>query len=478
MRDFAELAADYAARGGTKPSRVEFRELGQLITEATQTVEEELKLEDDGWIRLGTTGGVVSDAERVDNIKWSRLYATKDPLGKQSIRLWTDYSFGTGITMSSKEEETNKVIEGFWDNPQNQALLSAQGQRTSSNKALIDGEVFFAITLGTQGAAIIRRINPLEITEIITNPDDVEEVLYYKREWTNAQGVGKKAYYRSTSNIKGEPAKDSQGNLVPEPELALVYHLAINTIDQRGNPLLLPALDWIKQYRHFLASRVAIMLALAKFAWKDKVQGGAATVAAEKATLHEKEVPAGSVRIENMGANLTPIRTDSNAGGAYQDGRMLKLQVSAATGIPEQYYGDISIGNLATAKTVELPMMKMFTSYQAVWGCVYKDINNVVLDHNKISPDKRYVDMDFPAIAPEDAALLAQSMSLILQQMPQLGEAPEVQQAALMSMGINDPSEVLDSLVKEANKNGHYSSVALVRELRKLGESLKRRNDK
>ncbi|KKL65463.1 hypothetical protein LCGC14_2154710, partial [marine sediment metagenome] len=57
-----------------------------------------------------------------------------------------------------------------------------------------------------------------------------------------------------------------------------VYHLTYNTIGQRGLPLLLPAIDWIKQYRRFLASRVAIMLALARFAWKTKTKGGQTAV--------------------------------------------------------------------------------------------------------------------------------------------------------------------------------------------------------
>jgi hypothetical protein len=294
----------------------------------------------------------------------------------------------------------------------------------------------------------VRLIDPLEITELITDPDDRDNVRYYKRVWTDTQGVSHTDYYCSHLNPKNEPCKDSRGTSVtqtPNAKNVLVYHLAYNTTGQRGYPLLLPALDWITQYRRFLASRVAIMLALARFAWKTKVTGGAAAVATAKAVLNDKVVPAGSVAVENMASELTPIRTDSNARNAYDDGRMLKLQVAAAVGIPEQYYGDISIGNLATAKTVELPMMKQFESYQAIWGGAYADMDELILEHNNLPTDTN-VDRDFPAIAPEDAAALAIAFGQILTAIPEFADIRDVKQVALMSLGINNTADVLDAL--------------------------------
>lgn len=447
-------------------------ELEFLIREATQTVEDELRLEDAGWINLSATSpDVITDANRILNLKLSRLYYTKDPLGKQSIRLWTDYTFGSGITWSVPEENkaAKEALEAFWDSPANQAVLSARGQRKSSDKLLVDGEVFFAIFLGAKGIAKIRRIEPLEITEIITDPDDIEDVRYYRRQWADRQGGMHDDYYRSTTNIMDEATKNIQGQPVQKTADALVYHLTYNTIGQRGNPLLLPALDWIKQYRRFLASRVAVMLALARFAWKTKVKGGQTAVDAIKAQTHEQEIAAGSQLLENLGSDTVPIKTESGARGAYQDARMIKLQVCAAVGIPEQYFGDISIGNLATAKTVELPMMKMFQSYQAVWNDTYQDIDEVILEYNKVPADKWYIDRDFPAIAPADVSQAATALVQILQVLPQLGDSDDVKQIALMTLGVNDTAEVLAALSKEAKGN---PEVALTRVLKQFREVL------
>jgi len=445
-------------------------ELEDIIREATASVERDLNLEDKGWHNLSANSGdIITDSGRVANLKLSRLYYLKDPLAKQSIRLWTDYTFGTGLTWSTEDKKADKVLDSFWNSKINQPVLSARGQRKSSNKLLVDGEVFFAIFLGEQST--IRTIDPLEITEIITNPDDKDDVRYYKRAWTDTTGETHSAIYRSTANIKNESVIDMYGASVQSNEDALVYHLPYNTIDQRGNPLLLPALDWIKQYRRFLSSRIAVMLALARFAWKSKTKGGQTAVDIVKGKLHEETPNAGSVLIENMGSDTTPIKTESGAASAYQDGKMIKHQVFAAVGIPEQYFGDISTGNLATAKTVELPMMKMFQSYQAIWRDTYQDINELVLENAGVTPDKWYVDMDFPKIAPSDVLQATTALTQILQVMPELGYSEDVKQIALMTLGVNDPQEALDHLDKTAESN---HNIELIKVLRQFKESIKK----
>ena len=444
-------------------------ELEVILREAVASVEKDLSLEDEGWLNLSGVNGAITAAERENNIKWSQLYSTKDPLGKQAIRLWTDYTFGSGISATAQDEGTKKVLESVWDNPANRNIFSAAGVRKSSNIGLIDGENFFAIFVGDQTA--IRRIEALEITNIITNPDDKEDVRYYQREWTDTMGQPHCSYYKSIFNIKDIATRGPQGNTIQATEDAYVYHLPFNTISQRGNPLLLPALDWIKWYRKFLASRIAVMLALAKFAWHNKTKGGSTAVASSKAVLNDKNPNSGSVLIENMGSDTTPIRTDSNATNAFQDGRMIKLQVCSAVGIPEQYFGDISTGSLATASTVELPMVKMFESYQSVWEDAYRDMITFVLTQKGIAPEKQFVDIDFPAIAPDDVAQAAEAFVKMVTAIPDLAYADEIRQLALTIVGINNPQEVLDQLTTESLRN---PSVALTKVLKRFHEAIKK----
>lgn len=448
----------------------------QYLREATQSVEDELALEDQGWVNF-STGAYAADTLtatlRKQSVLLSRNYFYTDPMAAQAIRLWTDYTFGSGMIWNTEEEATKKALEAVWNDPGNQCVFSAKGQRKSSDKLLVDGEIFFAIFLGTKNEATkVRRIDPLEITELISLDDDLEEILYYKREWGDRHGVQQTAYYRSITNKKAEPATDYASQPITHTEEALVYHLPFRTLGQRGTSLLLPVHFYLKYNRKFIAARIAIMLALTRFAWMSKVKGGQTAVDTVKAVTEGKDISAASTRFENLGVDTTQIKVESGAKNAYNDSRMIKLMIASGVGIPEQYFGDISIGNLATAKTVELPMMKMFQSYQAIWLDAYEIMDNVILEHAGIAEDKRYVDRDFPPIAPADTAATANAIVQILGALPELGESEDVKQIALLTLGVNDPSEVLAALSKEAIRNPDR---AMTKALKGLREAIRAR---
>jgi hypothetical protein len=429
----------------------EVQEFEDILKEATAEVEVSLTIP--GWSKLGVSNSSeLTSASRALYVQKSRYLYSFDPLASRSVRMWTDYSFGSGISYHSENKAVQDALDKFWKNPKNRKVLSEAGQRKSSDKMLADGEVFFALFLGSDGEVTIRWIDPLEITEIITDPDDIEGVKFYKREWTNAQGVSNTSYYRSTTNQDNESVPDSAGKAIVSTEDALVYHLPFNTIGQRGNPLLLPVIDWIEQYRRFLASRIAIVRALARFAWKNKVTGGAVAVAAAKAVIDGKTPQPASTWFENQASSLDPIKTDTGSANAKDDGRMIKLQVCAGVGIPEQYYGDIATGNLATAKTVELPLLKQFSCYQGLWGGGYTDIFNVVLEHNNISEDQRFIDLDWPPIAPDDIVAALTAISSMIASFPDLQDVPEVQKQALLDIGVNNVDEILKLLKTNAEK--------------------------
>ena len=422
-----------------------FSEFEQILKEATSDIEKSLAI--DGWTALGT--GNMSDlsgTSRSAYVNKSRYMYNFDPLAKQAIRLWTDYAFGSGISWQTKDEAVKTALDKFWNNPANRSVLAAKGQRKASDKALVDGEIFFALFLGPDGEVTIRWIDPLEITEIITDPDDKETVMYYKREWTSTQSVSHTSYYRSHTNIDDEATPDNTGKSIRSTAEALVYHLAINTIGQRGNPLLLPVIGWIEQYRLFLAARIAIVRALARFVWNAKTKGGASAVAAVKAVTEGKRPQAGSTVVTNEAVTLDPIRTDTGSANASSDGRMLKLQICSGVGISEQYFGDIATGNLATARTVELPLIKQFGSYQQIWSDVYLDIFNIVLDHNGVSEESRFVDFDMPEITPNDAHAALIAIQALVATFPGLSDAKEVQTQALINIGLNNVNKILDNL--------------------------------
>ena len=461
--------------------KTEFVTFDQLVQEATRSTEQELALEDKGWVNFGETSWqVISPNQRINNVKASRLYSLRDPLARQSIRLHVDYTFGQGMSWGSKDEGVQATLEAFWNAPKNRAVLSANGQRKSCKKGLVDGEVFFILYLGTStNIPTIRWIDPLEITEIISDPDDRESVMYYKREWWNPQGQSHTDYYRSSTNLANIPTKDATFLPRASTDDGIVFHLALNTNSQRGNPLLVASLDWLRQYRKFLAARVAINQALARFAWNMRVKGGATAVNAQRDKLNvEDGAPeAGSTFMANEGIDMNPIKTDSAAKNAQADAKLLKLQIFSDAGFPETYYGDVDAGNLATAKTAELPVIKMIQSEQQVWEDTHEDIDNAVLAHKGIRPDRWYVDRNWPPITPRDATELSKAIVDLVGAFPSFGTADAVMQAALASIGIDDTAEVIENLqaAEDEEEAKGNPDAELLRTLRAVREHLERR---
>jgi hypothetical protein len=69
-----------------------------------------------------------------------------------------------------------------------------------------------------------------------------------------------------------------------------------------------------------------------------------------------------------------------------EDGRRLLLQAIAVSGFPETFYGDVSVGTLATAKSLDRPTELKIIDRQALWADIIKDIFNYVLLQSAKAP--------------------------------------------------------------------------------------------
>lgn len=445
------------------------------IAEAFTRADLELALDDRGWITSGQSGNMGNDLDdqtRKTLVQKSRLYWQRDPLAKQSVRLWTDYALGDGMTYKAEDPEVQKTLDQFCKNRRNRGIMNSEGQRKSSKKCLIDGEVFFAIFTEPDDSKTIRRIDPLQITDIISDPDDEEHVIGYKRvtgSYVNTaakQEAGKTLFYADWKCDEADiemlkQQRDPAGSVIGDrvQEDVVIYHVAFDSLEKRGNGLLFPVCDWSKEHRRFMEARVAIVQALSKFAWKTTVKGGQGIVNQLKAKVessyaqsgvnqperHPQTAPA-STWVQNAGIDTTPMPRTTGGGDAQSDGNQLKLMVSAGTGIMLHYYGDPSTGNLATATAMELPMLKMFKSYQKFWTDIYHDLFCIVLDqgqeNDEEESDDEIIDVDLPPILDDDLQKLGAFLTSASAMFPEL-KVKEVLVILLQSLGVNNIDEVL-----------------------------------
>jgi len=385
------------------------RNNAELLRESVAQLE--LQLEDEGWRQIAAGSEYEFSPSGLRKImQLSRLMFLKNPLINRAVTLQAMYVWGQGCTVTADDEVLQATVDEFLNDPRNQAELTSHQARTMKEQDLqVLGNLFFALVDDmSTGAVVVRTIRPEEIEEIITDPEDAKSPWSYKRTWTqrklSGQVESRTAYYPALGI--SEEARGQLQAQFPSILTTPVLHVRVGGLsDMRmGVPEVYQAIDWARAYKGFLEDWASINKALARFAWNLKTPGGQKAVAAAKTRLNTT-VGSGSTLAENnppsttgatfvtSGAEMTPMKT-SGATTSAEEGRRLLLMVSAATGMPETFFGDVSTGNLATAKSLDRPTELKFRDRQELWKGVLQTILGYVVDRSSRAANGKMRDAD------------------------------------------------------------------------------------
>lgn len=449
-------------------------------------------LEDIGWINLSMDQ--YSREELIAGgfhfmLKRCRIMYVNNPLCKHWVHLTTSFVFGRGLSApTSKDSDCQEIINDFWEDPDNKKVCTSVGpQRMLSNKFQYEGNLFFMLFDDEEGNIRVRMLNCIEVVDIITDPEDRNKYLFYKVSLTNsAYDFKADAFTQQKTQFWYIPDIDNEtpnAYGVPANKLkddCRVFHTKINCDinDKFGVPDLYAGLDWVKAHKDMAGDMATLVKALSQFAWKKKIKGGAAQVSnllnSMKATSNLTNVStmAGKTQIENQGVDLESI--DIKTGGvdiAEQGLKAMQMMVCSASGIFYHYYGDPSTGNLATATSMELPMIKKFEDYQMLWTYIFTVIitycfrkkievgllaGEVVYDAKTgytyiNTPKDLKIAVDFPPIIEDDiqelatALQIAKTAGLISDEM--------AARTFLLALEIDDIDEEVDAAMADQETN-------------------------
>jgi hypothetical protein len=329
----------------------------------------------------------------------ARIMRLKNPVIKRGVKIQRLYVWAQGVNISAVEPKINDVVQAFLDDERNKAELTshqARGERETDLQQ--DGNLFFRFHVNQiNGRIRVSSIDPQEIDDIICNPEDKKEPWFYRRSWVQKglDGSTKQhtAYYpdwRFTPrpDLRGritDQISRSQGAAVPVEWDTPVYHIAVNRMGRFGVPEFYAANDWALAYKSFLEQLASVWQALARWAAKLTTKGGKRGVVAAKSKLNttlgssaggeETNPPpvTGATFIASEGVDLQPFRT-AGATMSAEDGRRLLLMTIMDFGFPETFFGDASVGSLATAKSLDRPTELQIMDRQALWRDIHSDI--------------------------------------------------------------------------------------------------------
>lgn len=347
----------------------------------------------------GTAAMDVSAQSLKDLRTLARFLYLKNPLINRGVQVQADYVFGLGCTVRCEDDKANGALEAFWNDNGNRAALTEPyalvGREITQQ---IDGETFFAFfTNRITGHVRIRTVEADEVQEVITNPDDRYEPWYYKRTWTAPKldlATGRTVYESRTAyypDWRYNPAKKPQtiGGHSIEWNTP-VYHVKTGGMPgmTRGMSELLCQLDWAQAYTNFLENRATVAKALSRFVLQ--VQAATKKMASAVRTAMSGPTP-GDIARDARGDARTAEMAITGEGQKIEavsikgatinpdEGRRFLLMVAAGSGLPETFYGDASVGSLATAESLDRPTELMMEKRRLLWQGVLTNIATYVL---------------------------------------------------------------------------------------------------
>jgi len=357
--------------------------------------------------RMGVNGYYYSDPEqsRIYQQQESRQSWLYSPLAQWSVNTWTSYGLGEHVQVTCNDDDAQEVWDEVWNNS---ALFDDDSIHNLSDSVLVDGDVYLAAFISiADGKVTYELLDTDEIVEIVTNPDNKNEPLYYKREYIDTDMATKCMYYPDWHTYfyhveDLDKAKLPADALVTVSEVmsqnngtsVLVMHVAHNRKSNKtlhGWPILGIASPYLAAHKEFVETRLTVARNKASFVREITTQGGSRAVAAVKGRFDSQlgsassgyvdanpaPVP-GSTMIHNAGMTHTDLPMTTGAGDANTDNNMFAWMAGLGAGMFPTTMG-LDTSRWATAVAMDKTQAVQWSRYQSFWACQFRKMVELVL---------------------------------------------------------------------------------------------------
>jgi hypothetical protein len=346
---------------------------------------------------------------RLEVVRESREAYVWDVVTQAIVDLWTNYGFTANTEVVPDDDNAKKTWEEFWAEARNSTVLGQRSISVLSQETLVAGEIFFLVYINAAtGDSTLRYLESEDVKEIIYADGDNKTPLYYVREYETANHEPITAWYpdwRATPDqLNAKKIPDGIINRAVS-ELREVDGFELGTTvkcipvqhrkkgkSNRGWPLMTAGIAWSRAYKEFLQDRAAVSKAVATYVDKITAKGGQRAINAIKANLQSGLVTnptmgydnnpapiAGSTWLQNEQLNRERMPLNTGAGDAEKDGAPMLAQAGLSGGVFSHYLGRGEAYRLATATSMEGPVLRNFNGYQLFWSSVWQDVCTVVL---------------------------------------------------------------------------------------------------
>lgn len=363
----------------------EHQENGYLSQRLTEVEESMLAIVDRfdnmGWKPLGDDKTVDPKRLPLKTVKeiseLCRALYTINPFVKRGIDARHSYIWGKGVSFDGVDDIAD-IIE-----VNRKRVFSPSAYEELERVLATDGNAFLAIP--NDETKPVLRIPLDQIAGCVKNPDDEEEVWFYKRAWTYQKTDGRngnmteedrEVYYMTDAYVaqKGTSRLPKNWRGKPVESDYTMHHMAVNKQVGWvwGAPDILPVIFWAKVYKEYLEDSATLVKAYNRVAWQAKsgTAAGANAAAAQlmrpptrdPITGEQKNV--GATSVMGMGTDLQAL-PPTGSQVDFDKGSALASAIAAGLGVSKVVIlSDPGSGNRSAAETLDGPMLKAMESRQ------------------------------------------------------------------------------------------------------------------
>lgn len=388
-------------------------------------------VEDYNWLPLGSK---LEDEIPLDSIKQyselCRALVAVNPLVKNGIAVRTSYIWGKDVELTGPGiSENSKIMK---DLRNQKYLFSAEAKAENEKTLATDGVFLFLANNGVANPTGIR-VPIQQITDVLSNPDNREEIWFYRRTWTNTvindQGEQTSEdmnvyyptdYYYLYRSPKTVQPSTINGFEVDYSKTIIDHRVNSQTGWRFGLPDAMSVVFWAKAHKDFLEDQAALVKSYSKIAFKATASQpeGTKAMAAQLATAEQSD--AGGIVAMTAGANLQAV--GRTAGSVDFDvGQPLAGYVAAGLAVPlSDLLADSSQTNRSGAESLDKSKLAIMKARQDSWKSFFERLfqvwkkNNIQVYFPPIEDDPAYRQMQTLAgavgmnvIHPEEARDLA-----------------------------------------------------------------------
>lgn len=379
--------------------------------------------DEEGWRRLTGDGLTTQNQRDLTPLSQDRMAKLAEWLWQSNllanrlIEIPLAYLVAEGVTLQCKDEDHQKLLDAFWNDPINNWPLKLPPRVRAL--ALLGEQCYIARVNEGSGFVRLGYLDPRQIGQVVTDPDNPEQPIgivtkkdnkgrYWKYRVV-VLGDDADLFTQRTQEIRAKDFKDGE---------CLLFQVNKFPDGSRGRSDLLGQMDWLDAYDDFLFSEIDRIRYLRSFVW-DVTLTGADDSKVKEFDKGFKAPEPNSKFVHNDSVKLQAVSPELQAADTSESARLLRNHVLGGATVPEHWFGGGGDVNRAAASEMGEPTFKVYSARQSFLKLMLEEIGRFVLWKSTKTgePDwgdeKWKVTAVFPELANRDLTKFAAAMSQV-----------------------------------------------------------------